>query len=107
MHKPIAFLSILGLVVTGAITAAAPASAIPITYTEQATATGSLGGTPFNATIVLTMHNDTTNVTGGPPVFTNIGTLTVSVPSFPTATFTDPSSRPCPTRRSRMGASAT
>jgi len=89
MHKPTRFLSALGLVVTSTIIAASPASAIPITYTEQATATGTLGGSPFSATIVLTMHNDTTSVTGAPPLFINIGTLTVSVPGFPTATFTD------------------
>ena len=54
MRKPIAFLSALGLV---AIMAASPASAIPITYIEKATATGSLGGTSFSSvTITLTMR---------------------------------------------------
>jgi hypothetical protein len=100
LHKPIAFLSVLGLVAASTIIAASPASAIPITYTEQVTATGSLGGTPFSAPIVcndagvcvggiiLTMHNDTTNVTEvGADESQNRGALTVSVPGFPTATF--------------------
>jgi hypothetical protein len=88
MRKSIGFLSALGLVVTSTIIAGSPAFAVPITYTEEATATGSLGGTPFSGTVLLTMDNDTTNVAGG-PVFVNIGTVTLDVAGFAPATFTD------------------
>jgi hypothetical protein len=65
--------------------------ASPITYTEQATAFGSLGGISFaNESIVLTMNNDTTNVGGAPPVFINNGTATVSVAGGMAVPFTDP-----------------
>ena len=89
MRKSIRFLSTTVLGVPGTILAGSHAFAIPITYIEQATATGTLGGAPFSGTVVLTMKNDTTNVTGAPPVFTNIGPLTLNVTGFPTATFTD------------------
>jgi hypothetical protein len=88
MCKSIGFLSALGLVVASTIVAGSPAFAIPITYTEQATATGTLGGVPFDGTVLLTMNNDTTNVAGG-PVFVNIGTVTLDVAGFAPATFTD------------------
>ena len=65
--------------------------AVPITYVEQATATGSLGGVDFaSANVVLSMTNDTTNITGGPTIFYNIGTVTVDVAGIGRATFTDP-----------------
>ncbi len=90
MRKPIRFLPALGLVVASTIVAGSPAFAIPITYTEQVTGTGSLGGVVFsNASIVLTMSNDTTNVTGGPTIFTNLGTVMVKVGTGAPATFTD------------------
>jgi MYXO-CTERM domain-containing protein len=76
-----------------AIVAAPPAFAVPIAYTEQVTATGSLGGVAFtDATIVLQMHNDTGAVNVGPPAFPFfiIGTATVTVGGGPTATFKNP-----------------
>lgn len=90
MGRPTTLLAALLLGVAGAVGAASPSLAIPITYTEQATATGTLGGVAFtNANVVLTMTNDTTNVTGSAPIFDNVGTLTLNVTGFSTATFTD------------------
>jgi hypothetical protein len=92
MRKQATFLPALALGAAGAILSATPSSAVPITYTEQVTASGSLGGTPFtNATVKLTMSNDTTNVSGSSPSFFNVQTmpLTLNVTGFPTETFTD------------------
>jgi hypothetical protein len=90
MHKRIGFLPALLLGVASTVITVSPAFAIPITYTEQVMATGSLGGVGFtDASIVLTMDNDTTHVTGGPNVFVNLGTVTVAVEAGPPATFTD------------------
>jgi hypothetical protein len=45
---------------------AAPSSAVPITYTEEATASGSLGGVPFtNAAVVISMTADTSTAGSG------------------------------------------
>jgi hypothetical protein len=64
MRKLIGFLLkalLLGL--ANAVEAASPSFATPITYTEQATATGSLGGVAFtNANLLLTFTSDTANV---------------------------------------------
>lgn len=94
MHKSIRFLPALGLVVASTIGAGSAALAVPITYTETATASGSLNGVAFTDQLVtLTMNNDTTNVTGGPGPFvpfTNQGTLTLMVDGQPSVTFTDP-----------------
>jgi PEP-CTERM motif len=90
MRTPRTFLPALALGIAGAISAATPALAGPITYTEQATATGSLNGVPFtNANVLLTMNNDTTHVIGGPTLFENLGTVTLSVTGFATVTFTN------------------
>ena len=92
MRNPIGFLPVLGLLAASTILAgSSPASATPITYTETDTAaTGSLNGVNFtDASILLTMNNDTTNVTGGAPFFENIGTVTVSVNGGAAVTFTD------------------
>jgi hypothetical protein len=90
MRRPTTFLPALALGVVGAISIAAPSLAVPITYTEQATATGSLGGVDFNdASVLLTMNNDTTNVIGGPTLFEILGTATVSVNGGAPVTFTD------------------
>ena len=62
-----------------------------ITYTEQATASGSLGSTSFtNALVTLTFAGDTANVTQiGQGEFANsTGTATVTVAGIGTATFT-------------------
>ncbi|MBV8507146.1 MAG: hypothetical protein JOZ11_15230 [Alphaproteobacteria bacterium] len=94
MRKRATFLPALALGAAGVILSATPSFAVPITYTEQVTASGSLGGTPFfNATVTLTMNNDTTNVGGSSPSFFNVQTLTMpltlNVTGFPTGTFTD------------------
>ena len=72
--------------------AASPSFSAPITYTLQATASGSLDGISFtDATVFLFMNNDTTNVTtDGLGDFENVGTATVSVGGAPAVTFTDP-----------------
>ena len=66
------------------------AEAGPITYTEQATASGTLDGTPFtNALVTLTFAGNTANVTFNGVLFANfIGTTTVDVAGIGTDTFT-------------------
>jgi hypothetical protein len=91
MRKTATFLPALALGVAGAISVATPSLAVPITYIEQATASGSLGGIMFtNASVTLRMLNDTTHVIGAPPLFENFGTATVSLNGGPAVTFTDP-----------------
>jgi hypothetical protein len=70
------------------------ASAAPITYTLTTTATGTLGASPFtDALVSVTLTGDTSNVTAGPPPFTDVvvnpGSATVSVSGIGTGTFTD------------------
>jgi hypothetical protein len=70
------------------------ASAVPITYVESATVSGTFGGTAFtNALVTVTLTGDTANVTPGPAPFTDIvvnpGSATVSVFGLGTGTFTD------------------
>ncbi len=90
MRKPATILAALGVGITGTLLGASSAFAVPITYTEQAVGSGSLDGVAFtNATVVLTMVNDTANVTGSAPLFTNYGTSTVSVAGGAPETFTD------------------
>ena len=66
-------------------------AAAPITYTEQAVATGSLGGTGFSdAAVALTFVGDTSNVFLDSGIWRNeIGTATVTVTGIGTATFTE------------------
>jgi hypothetical protein len=69
-----------------------PSLDAPITYTERAIASGTLGGSTFtNALITIMLDGDTGNVTEhGTGVFANTGgTFTVNVSSIGTATFTD------------------
>jgi hypothetical protein len=90
MRKPTTFLQALALGLAGAILTAATSLAVPITYTLQATATGSRGGVAFtDADVLLTMNNDTSNVIGGPTLFEILGTVTVSVNGAAPLTFTD------------------
>jgi hypothetical protein len=97
MRKPTIFLPALALgVAGGAISAAAPSLAMPITYTESVTASGSLGGTPFSSALVtLTMANvNTSNVQPNPPpsgtTFFDIGgSVTVNVAGVGSGTFND------------------
>ena len=80
-------------IVASTFIAASPSFGTPITYTESATASGSLDGISFtDATVFLSMTNDTTNVVASPPpftIFTNSGTATVSVGGGPAVTFID------------------
>jgi hypothetical protein len=67
------------------------ASAATITYTESATASGTLGGVTFtDALITLTVVGDTAGVfNAGGTLLENPGTGTVDITGFATATFTD------------------
>jgi hypothetical protein len=67
------------------------ASAGPITYTEQTTGSGSLGGSNFtNALVTLVLVGDTSTIySDGPGVFRDLGTATVTVAGIGTTTFTD------------------
>jgi hypothetical protein len=99
--KPSFFILALALGIAAAFAAASPAFAIPITYTEQVVASGSLDGVGFtDASVLLTMNNDTANVGFGGVVCTvngcfspiyadNLGTATVSVGGVGTDTFKD------------------
>jgi hypothetical protein len=90
MSKPTKFLPALVLGAAGAMSMAAPSLAVSIDYVEQASGSGSLNGVAFtNANIVLTMSNDTSHVIGGPPLFENLGTVTLSVNGGTAVTFTD------------------
>ena len=63
MRKPTTFSLAPALGMTAMVFTAVPSLAFPITYTEQATASGSLNGVAFtDKTVLLTMTNDTTNV---------------------------------------------
>ena len=91
MHKTNRIVPAVVLGIASIFVAASPSFGALITYTEQATASGSLDGILFtNATVVLTMTNNTTNVTGGPSFFENVGTTTVSVGGGSAVTFSDP-----------------
>jgi hypothetical protein len=88
MRKSTKFLPALSLGVAGAISAAAPALAAPITYTMQDTASGSLDGTSFtNSTLTLTFVGDTDNIdasmapfyVNSPDLIVTGTTVTVSV----------------------------
>jgi hypothetical protein len=81
MRKATTFLPALALGIAGVTSGAASSFAGPITYTEQAVATGTLNGASFTmATVTLTMMNDTTNIIGlGSGLFEINGTATVSV----------------------------
>jgi hypothetical protein len=85
-------IGIVGFVAASMTLGASPARAVPITYTETATASGSLNGVAFtNASIVLTENGNTTNVTN-PSLgrFLNVGTVSLSINSGTPVTFTDP-----------------
>jgi len=81
----------LALGIAGLTVAANSSRATPITYTETATATGSLGAVTFtDAAVTLTMMNDTVNVMNPMSgLFVNFGTTTITVSGFAPATFTD------------------
>ena len=109
MRKPTHLLTAWGFVAASTILAGSSAAfAVPITYTKRRlTASGSLGGVAFtDQTIVLTMNNDTANVTGepGPSVpFTNMGTVTLTVDAGVPVTFHDPELRVFANRATHTG----
>jgi PEP-CTERM motif len=79
-------LTVLVILALGTVQAFAGA----ITYTEQATVSGSLAGVAFsNDLITLTMVNDTTNVTGGSGFFTNYGIVSFAISGFSGGIITD------------------
>jgi len=66
----------------------------PITYTDMATASGTIGGTPFtNALVTVMLTGNTSNVAFGPVPFNaflmNPGAATINIAGRGTATFTD------------------
>jgi hypothetical protein len=72
---------------------AAPAQGTPITYTETAIATGTLGESSFSdALVTLTLTGDTSGVGPGPgplsSCLVNVGTADVTVDGLGTATLT-------------------
>ena len=68
-----------------------PANAALVTYTEQATGSGTFGGYGFTDVLVtITFTGDTANIMGSSGFYNNIvGTATVNVFGFTPATFTD------------------
>jgi len=86
--KSIVFISAIGMAVAANIDAA---SANPITYTQSAIASGSLGSNSFSSALVtITFLADTSGVSCvGANDCTNHGTMSVSIAGIGTATFTD------------------
>ena len=68
-----------------------PANAALVTYTEQATGSGTFGGYGFTDVLVtVTFTGDTANIVDSSGFYNNIvGTATVNVSGFVPATFTD------------------
>jgi hypothetical protein len=91
MHMTNRIVPAVVLSVASIFIGASPSFGAPITYTEQATASGTFDGIAFtDETVTLTMNNSTTNVTsGGPGLFFNAGTVTLSIGGGPAVTFTD------------------
>jgi PEP-CTERM motif len=91
MHKTNRIVPAVALGIASIFMAVSPSVGAPITYTLETTASGSLGGTSFtDATVVLTMTNNTTNVTNPSlGVFENVGTVTVSIGGGSPVTFSD------------------
>ena len=84
MRKFTMFLPALALGVAGAISAATPSLANPVTYTMEFIGTGTLGTSSFTqADVTLTMENDTDNIvpdlTQTPPLYEINGPATVSI----------------------------
>ncbi|HEY3621465.1 MAG TPA: hypothetical protein VGL12_03545, partial [Roseiarcus sp.] len=91
IEKPIRLLLAPLLGVACAVGAASPSLATLITYTEQVTGTGELNNVAFtNASLVFDMINNTTSVTNaGGGLFTNRGTVTITVNGGAPVTVTD------------------
>jgi hypothetical protein len=79
-------LCLLLTIVAFVLSLAGPAAATPIVYTSYTTASGSLDGEDFaNQFLQLTWYGDTSNVTGGPPLFQNAapaGSVMITIPSL-------------------------
>jgi hypothetical protein len=79
---------------TSVLLLAGIAGAVPITYTETTTATGTLGSDPFTlAQVILTFQSDTKNATviSSGIAYNFTGAAQVSIPSLAiTANLTDP-----------------
>jgi hypothetical protein len=90
ISEKLGVVAIVGFAAASLTLGASPACAVPITYTETDTASGSLNGVAFsNATIVLSETSDTTNVTNpSPGFFENVGTITLSINGTAPVTFT-------------------
>jgi hypothetical protein len=85
--------SALGLALGAVLVAALPsaAGAAPITYTEQAIASGSLGSLDFSDTLVtITVTADTSGASGSSGLAFNTGQASVTVGSAGAAAFLDP-----------------
>jgi len=83
---------LLGLTLTAMLLCGAgQLFATEITYTEQAVASGTLGGTSFtNALVTIQLVGNTANVTGSSGLFTNsVGTFDVTVAGIGSTVFTD------------------
>jgi hypothetical protein len=85
----------LAVIVAAFSIIAGSALAVPITYTETATVTGTLGATAFtNALVTVTLSSNTSTITAGPAPFTSLlinpGSATVNVAGLGTFTFTGP-----------------
>jgi hypothetical protein len=81
-------LALLAVVCVGAL--AGTGRAGPITYTEQFTASGSLGTQSFtNAMVTITGTGDTANIVSSGLNIFNPVTATVTIAGLGTATFTD------------------
>src|SRR4051794_21230970 len=104
MRKPTTFVPALAMGVAGAISAAAPSLADPVTYTMEFIATGCIGSSSITqncvaspsftrADVTVTMVNDTGNIVLDsmltPPLYEINGTATVSVNGGAAATFMD------------------
>jgi hypothetical protein len=92
MHKTIFLMATLILGGAGMIAAASPALAVPITYTDSFTASGTLGGIGFtDDNVVVTVDADTANVTGAPGGQVSVvgTTALVQVDGLAPATFID------------------
>jgi PEP-CTERM motif-containing protein len=95
-------LTVGAMATVGLLSGVTRVQATPITYTETATLSGTIGGTPFpftggtlftNALVTLTLTGDTSNVSPGPgslsPFLVNVGLATINIAGVGTATFTD------------------
>ena len=84
--KQVMLIAIAGL---GLLCNSTPAAASVISYTEQASATGTLGGTPFtNALVTITGIGNTANVTAAGILRNVLSSATVTVAGIGTAAIT-------------------